>query len=268
MLLGRLKQYEIQEFSKKEKIICRQAWIIMENTILIGRDKEVTIIRDYMRQRKHLIIFGEKGVGKTAIIKQIISERSTNNILYSQNSRTLKEALVNLVFSGRTFCDYAQNIAQKNILALRKLFYKILDKNPQYIVFDHLAKAGPKYYSFLEYIVAQRQIPLLIVSRSLRKEDIGHLGMILYDFAKIEISDLDGGAAASLTEYFIVHLGIDVAGKAEFKKDIFHYSGGNPKIIKELCVLAADAKYQRKGFLDTNLLDIDRRINELSLPNV
>ena len=120
----------------------------------------------------------------------------------------------------------------------------------------------------LEYIVMERQIPLVIVSRGLRKEHIGQLGMILYDFMKIEIDNLDRAAVDKLAEHFIAHLGINITKKSKFKKDIFYYSKGNPKIIQELCFLAADAKYRPKGFLDIKFLNLDRRINELSLPNV
>ena len=236
--------------------------------ILLGREKEITRIRDYMLRKRHLIIFGEKGVGKTAIIKEIINEQTMQNILYSPNSHTLKEALVNLVSFGTSSCKGAKNIAQKNIVYLKKLFYKVLDKNPSYLVFDHIAKMGPRYCSLLDYIVLERQTSLIVLSRGLKQQDIGHLGMMSCYFEKIEISNLDRIAADNLTEYFIARSGAAIADKGALKKDVFHYSKGNPKIIRELCLLAADAKYRRKGFLDTKLLDLDRRINELSLSNV
>ena len=151
----------------------------MDKGILIGREKEIKRITELMQRRKHMIIFGQEGVGKTLIINEVMSNVGADRILYSPQSRTLKEVLVNLVSSGMGFCNCAKNTAQENILALKKLFYKILDKSPQYLIFDQVVKMRPKYYSFLDYLVMERQIPIIILSRGLRKEHIGHLGMIL-----------------------------------------------------------------------------------------
>ena len=68
-------------------------------------------------------------MGKTAIIKKIISEQNMWNILYSPNSRTLKELLVNLICSDESFCKHTKDIGRENILTLKKLFYKIMNKN-------------------------------------------------------------------------------------------------------------------------------------------
>jgi len=116
----------------------------MEN--IIGREKECTVISALISQRKNIIIFGEDGVGKTAIVNKVLSNFATLSRFYSPVSKTLKESLLNfMVYSS---CD-KKTIQEANILVLKKLFYEILARNkPEYIIFDHVESVEPKFYTF------------------------------------------------------------------------------------------------------------------------
>ena len=48
-----------------------------------------------------------------------------------------------------------------------------------------------------------------------------------------------------------------------FKKEVFNVSKGNPKMIKQLCFLARDSRYQKENVFDVRLMDLDRRISEV-----
>jgi hypothetical protein len=148
-------------------------------------------------------------------------------------------------------------------LALKNALYGIInEKKPEYIVFDHIESVEPKFYSLFVYLM-EAKIPLIVLSRGLQKKDIGHLRMSLFNFEKVEISDLDRPTADVLIGHFIKEFGIKITKEADFKKQIFHFSKGNPKIIKGLCFLARDVKYQKNDILDVKLMDLDRRINEV-----
>jgi len=230
----------------------------MEN--LINREKECQLISDLIKLKKNIIIFGAEGTGKTAIINHVLSKRIEKNIFISQSSRTLKESLINLIiFYGGD----SKAIQENNILALKNIFYKILaDKTPDYIVFDHVESVEPKFYSLFVYLI-EAKIPLIVLSGGLEKKDTGHLRMSLFNFEKVEISNLDRPTADVLIDHFIEEFGIKITKEADFKKQIFHFSKGNPKIIKGLCFLARDVKYQKDDVLDVKLMDLDRRISEV-----
>jgi len=211
-----------------------------------------------MSQKKHIIIFGVEGVGKTAIINKVLSNQ--NNIehyLYSQESGTLKEALINLVSSDGGIYG---NINEKNLLALRKALYPILDQKPNYIIFDHIDRVEPKYYSFFEYLI-ERELPLIIIAKGIDKKNIGHLRLVLHNFEKVEISNFDRSRSDVLIDHYVNRFNIKVAQLDNLKKGVFHFSNGNPKITRQLCSLAKDVKYQKKGFVDVRLMDLDRRID-------
>jgi len=228
--------------------------------ILIGREKECAAISGLISQKKSIIIFGPEGVGKTTIINKVLSNLVALNSFYSPISKTLKESLLNFMEYGAS----DKKIIQKaDILGLKKLFYKILaKKNPEYIIFDQIESVEPKFYSFFVYLM-EAKIPLIVLSRGLQKQDIGHLRISLFSFEKVEISNLDKPTADILIDYFIKEFGIKITKDVDFKKQIFHFSKGNPKIIQGLCFLARDVKYQKSDGLDVKLMDLDRRISEV-----
>jgi hypothetical protein len=67
--------------------------------------------------------------------------------------------------------------------------------------------------------------------------------------------------AAELVDCYASIFCLNIGASANFKKEVFKISRGNPKVIKELCRLARDEKYSRKGYVDVKLIDLDRRIN-------
>jgi hypothetical protein len=231
----------------------------MNNDILVGRKDELKLINDLMDKKRNIIMFGEEGVGKSAIAQRILLERLDKNNLYVWENGTLRLTLVGII-AGRS---QEKNIAidSLNILALKKKCYEIIQNFSDYIVLDHMGRVEPKHYTFLTYLF-EKNIPLLVISRGLDKKDFGHLRMALYDFEKVEITNFDKTVSNNLIGYFIKEFGIKITKEAEFKQAIFNYSKGNPKIIKALCFLARDVKYKRNDSLDVHLMDLDRRINE------
>jgi hypothetical protein len=91
--------------------------------------------------------------------------------------------------------------------------------------------------------------------------------MGLYDFAVLDVQNLDQENTDALADYYAVSFDLQLGADATFKKDLFKLSRGNPKIIKNLCRLARDRKYRSKGYIDLKLVDLDRRIN-LSLDGI
>jgi len=227
---------------------------------IIGREKECGMISGLIGQRKNIIIFGEEGIGKTTIINKVLSNLVGLNIFFSAQSKTLKETLLN--FMPYASCD-KKTIQSLNILDLKKLFYSALDKNkPQYIIFDHVERVRPKFHSFFVYLL-ERELPLIVLCRGLEKKDIGNLCMSLFNFERVEISNFDKPSADLLIDHFIKEFGIKITKEKDFKKQIFYFSKGNPKIIKQLCFLARDVKYKKNETIDVKIMDLDRRINEV-----
>lgn len=231
----------------------------MSHDTLAGRENELELINDLMNNKRNIIIFGEEGVGKSAIVQRILREQSKKNNLYVRENGTLRLTLTGIIAARSQ--EKNIGIDSLNILALKKKCYEMLESATGYIVLDHMGRVEPKHYAFLTYLF-ERNIPLLVISRGLNKKDIGHLRMSLYSFEKVKIANLDRLDSNNLIDYFIKEFGIKIVKTDEFKQAIFSHSKGNPKIIKALCFLARDAKYQKNDSIDVKLMDLDRRISE------
>jgi Holliday junction resolvasome RuvABC ATP-dependent DNA helicase subunit len=85
--------------------------------------------------------------------------------------------------------------------------------------------------------------------------------MGLYDFAKLEIKNLDPTKAGQLIDHYASTFDLKIDAPTDFKKEVFKISKGTPKIINQLCQLARDQKYRAKGYMDVKLMDLDRRIS-------
>jgi hypothetical protein len=224
----------------------------------VNEDK-CNIISKLMDDKKNIIIYGEDGVGKTEIIQRVLNKRKNDKILYSRNSRTLKEALVSLT----SYNSKNSSVFRKeSILSLKKLLYDFINNvKVEYIIFDHVGVVEPMYYSFFSNIIFDRKIPLIVLSRGLEKNDIGLLRLVLFDFQKMKISNLSRLKADLLTSYFIEKYKINVNDVDSFKKEIYHFSKGNIKVIKDLCYFATKARYQKNGYINLRMINIDRKIN-------
>jgi predicted ATPase len=233
----------------------------MEPDALIGREQECRLLEQLMRQKKNILVIGEEGVGKTAIVNNVVARAGMKNILHSRRSATLRETMINMIESIRG----GKDLAKKNILSLKKICYQLLDESPGYAVLDHIGWVEPKFYGFLIYLIEQK-LPFVILTRKPDKKHIGHLWMGLSDFVKLEVKNLDPTAAGELIDYYASKFELKIDPPAVFKKEVFKLSGGNPKTIGQLCDLAKDEKYRAKGYIDVKLMDLDRRIGSVVTP--
>lgn len=114
--------------------------------MLIGRYKEVEEIINAVSQRKNLFLSGPEGVGKTFIVKHVLEKTGGTGIFYSADCTTIKTSL-----AGFLKGDYDSTfLSCQNISSLRKLFYKKVHRENSYLVFDHIGRVGPKFFSYLK----------------------------------------------------------------------------------------------------------------------
>jgi ABC-type cobalamin/Fe3+-siderophores transport system ATPase subunit len=81
---------------------------------LIGRDKELVIVREHLRQGKNLVVFGPVGVGKTALVAEAIRDRS--GVLYCADTATLKTTCEALLAQLGVVASAADNVARKRAI--------------------------------------------------------------------------------------------------------------------------------------------------------
>jgi len=227
--------------------------------VLIGRDKARNKIVDAVSQRKNLFLFAPESVGKTFIVKHVLEETGSKGILYSDDCSTIKTSL-----AGFLKGDYESTfLCCQNILSLRKLFYKKIQKEKPYLVFDHLGRVGPKFFSYLENLLDEH--PALFIARSSDPGEIGDLSLLLFSFDKMEVHNLNRKHAYELITYFIKCFSLVIDNADYFRKEVFRLSRGNPAAIREICRYAGKDEYKEGKVIKFRLLNLDRKIDSLNL---
>jgi hypothetical protein len=89
--------------------------------------------------------------------------------------------------------------------------------------------------------------------------------MILWDFDKLELAPLTHEAMLEVLRARMTRLGLHPPDPAQFEADVMRIAGRNLPVVMELCRQAATGRYVFGKRLSTELLDLDRRIDQLNL---
>ena len=198
-------------------------------------------------------------MGKTFIVKQVLEETGGRGVLYFDDSSTIKTTL-----AGFLKGDYDSSfLSCQNILSLRKLFYKKIQKEKPYLIFDHMGRVGPKFFSYLENLLDEH--PALFIARSSNPGEIGDLSLLLFSFDKLEVHNLNRKYAYELITHFIESYRLVIDKADYFRKEVFRLSRGNPGAIREICQYAGKDEYKVGKEIKFRLLNLDRKIDSLKL---
>lgn len=128
----------------------------------VGREREISRLGALHAERKHVILIGPAGVGKSATVEHL---RGQHSLLASAKSAHLGGICEGL----------------ESQLGLTPAGRKLLERK----VFDGVGWTGPKVSSFFES-VAERA-PVWVCTRSEPPWDIGHFWPLLARFARVEV---------------------------------------------------------------------------------
>lgn len=218
----------------------------------VGRRKEAAQLLRLHAQRKHVLIFGPAGVGKTALIGHAAGRVP---VLICPHSVRLSD-ICNALESQLGLDTGGERLVQRK----NRLLHTLREAG-QTVVFDGVAWTTPKLSSFLE-CVAERT-PVWIVARSEHSWDVGHIWPLLVRFAKIEIKPFHPAETRELIEAAI-RLDHAPFSTLDAVERLHHLSAGIPKVLVELIEGLGTGQYDPRKKFDLRLLDLDRRIQNLA----
>jgi ABC-type arginine transport system ATPase subunit len=106
---------------------------------LIGREKEMAVVREHVCAGRNLVVCGPAGIGKTALVREAAPE-----VLYCADTATLKTACESLLAQLGLMVGAADNVARKRAIL------KATAGKRRCFVFDHVSRVSPRLLSFLE----------------------------------------------------------------------------------------------------------------------
>ena len=217
----------------------------------VARQREIRRLCELHAQRKHVLIIGPAGVGKSALVERLCWQLP---LLVSARSAFLGE-----------ICDGLEpalglNPAGLKLLVRKKRLRETLAAAGRTVVFDGAGWTTPKLSSFFAG-VAERG-PVWICARSEHPWDIGHFWPLLARFARVEVRPFHLSETKALVEA-ILQTGDIPPGTLEIVGWLQRRSAGNPLVLRELFAELATGKYNLTSPQALRRLDLDRRIHEV-----
>jgi hypothetical protein len=149
-----------------------------------------------------------------------------------------------------------------NLIERKNRLLGYLLRRGEAIVFDHVSRTAPRVARFIAHL--GEQIPIWIACRSDQRRDIGYIWAELYKFTRVEISPLTEVETRALVAEAVAQGNIQEDAR-EHVNELHQVSGGNPRILEELLIEMGQRKYNIGSSSGLNLLNLDRRIQEMDL---
>jgi hypothetical protein len=219
----------------------------------LGRAIEIDRLCSLYAFRKHVLIVGPAGIGKTALLRQV---REKFPLLICEDTSSLRRICANIE-RQLGWTHYKLNVTERKNRLLAHL-----ERRGEPVAFDHVALTPPRVARFMALLA--EKIPIWIACRSDRAHEIGHMWEHLYKFTRLEIAPF----AAEDTGQFIMEAIAEGNIQPDARKhldELHRMSEGNPRVLEELLMELASREYKMDGLCGLDLLDLDRRIHEIDL---
>jgi hypothetical protein len=217
----------------------------------VGRGREIARLCQLHQQRKHVLIFGPKGVGKSALVAHLHDSLGLRVCPTSERLSEICEAL------ERGFDLEAGDL---HIVQRKNRLLKLLKGKKRAVVFDGASWTTPKLSSFIENVT--ERVPVWLCARSEHSWDIGHIWPLLVRFERVELRSFHLHETRLLVETavqrrFVPQDALDAVAH------LHRLAYGLPQTLCDLLVRLGSHHYNLSSTHGLRLLDLDRRIQLL-----
>lgn len=217
-----------------------------------GRDVEIQILKENIQKKRHVLLTGKMGCGKSAVLREVYEyfcEIGKVPILMSVQSTPLKSLLLDL---GRQLHErymalklpgfeegIVENLEWKQLnrrftrMNAREQTGCVLDsvQNKGYvIILDQLEKVTPTGQAFIETLLGRA----CIVGATCDQKSGGQLARMWWRFKKIEINNLGKKEAMELIDKLVEENKVLASDMKMFKREVYKKSQGNPMAIIDI----------------------------------
>jgi hypothetical protein len=215
-----------------------------------GRDKELAKLKSLYAQRRHVLISGPKGIGKSALVNQV---RFQSPLLVCEDTTKLSR-----------ICDslerqFGWTHSRLNVLERKNRLLAYIEKRGESVAFDQVSQTTPRIARFMAHLSAH--VPVWIVCRSESPHDIGRVWEYLSDFVRVQIAPLNKADTRVLIAQ-AVSKGTIRSDALNHVSALFNLSKGNPRLLEELLIELSAREYKMETSFGRCLLALDQRIQE------
>ncbi len=215
----------------------------------VGRARETALLQRLHAQRKHVLILGAEGVGKSALVAHLRKSLRLRVCPASERLSEICEALEQ---------ELGLDAGELHLIARKNRVLKLLKGTQRVVVFDGASWTTPKLASFIENV--SERVPVWLCVRSEHPWDVGRIWPLLVRFEHVELKpfhlkETEKLVAAAVCEKAVPEKTLQIV------EWLHHRAAGSPKILCELLAEIAHGHYDLSRPHGLRLLDLDRRIH-------
>jgi len=166
--------------------------------LFVGRRKEAAQLRWLHARRKHVLILGPAGVGKTALVAHLRDSLGLRVCPASERLSEICEALEH----GLNF-----EAGKLHLVRRRNRLLKSFTGAQYAVVFDGVSWTTPKISSFFDCV--SEHVPVWVCARSEHSWDIGHFWQCLWKFERVELHPFHLADTRALVEAAVGNAGFE-----------------------------------------------------------
>jgi hypothetical protein len=217
-----------------------------------GREKEILRLRTLYAERKHVVIVGPAGIGKTALLRQV---RQSCPFLFCKETSSLSRICDDLER------DLGWGHYKLNVIERKNRLLAYARRRGETVTLDHVELTPPRVSRFIHHLT--ECVPIWIACRSTLAGEIGHVWQHLFKFERLELTRLTLNEARALVEAAVDSGNIQPEAR-NYVSQIYRLSKGMPRILEELLIEMATRRYKMGTSFGMHLLDLDRQIQEFN----
>jgi hypothetical protein len=219
-----------------------------------GREREIEQLRRSYAERRHMLIVGPAGIGKTALIRH--AQQYCPLLLCEETS------------SLRRICDSLERQIgwthrKMNVVERKNRLLPYLARRNQMVMLDGVSLTPPRVARFIANLI--ERVPVWITCRSAEPKEIGAVWEHLYRFERVELGPLSLNETAALLKSTISARRLPTLSRDQISR-LHRLAKGNPRVLEELLIELGSREYRLDESFDWKLLELDRRIHNVCSP--
>ncbi|HTS59709.1 MAG TPA: ATP-binding protein [Terriglobales bacterium] len=243
----------------------RDTPVIRPNEVFVGRENEIRLVNDAIRDRKNLVICGPAGIGKTALVSQVIyrlPEESNLHCVYVPYMKDLHDMLRQLIrvlyeakdpnlrrqlhAQGISVLSFDGWLKRLSSSALKGFLYRTVERGDYRVFLDHLPPLTLPVAKIIKELFWMRNTPVYLLVRDEMEQHLYQFYSFFYwgERERLMLQPLSHQSATELLDGCISRFGLSELDLSDFREETLELSKRVPGAIVKMCALAADPHYQ------------------------
>jgi hypothetical protein len=248
-----------------------------QHEILVGRKEELRELLAAIEKRESRLVWGPTDAGKTALIKEAISEvpdaerrccvcwtgAASGRQLLSHFVSRLYE-LGDLFVRKKVHADGATEISlnrwlyKQTSLRLRGILFTASTQGDYRFFIDQFPPPTHNMARLMKEMMYRCKTPIYLAARDYSKSQIGYAWSLYWnDGLRIHLGPLNERSARKLLETSIDRFGLTSLDLEDFREDVLRLSGRVPGSIVKMCEMAANSRYHYRDQIKVKLVHVD-----------